>query len=190
MNSAKLPLFNKVDDVKIKCSCTSIFPYTILLITSLAILLWVILLPKSPIITVKEALVDRYTLTGHNHLNAAFNFVLRVHNPNTKLSLYYDHLEFKAYHGGQVVAYDGVEPFQQPNESLSLLNFRGVAIDMPLFESPGEVDLILEMKGRLWFKVGTLTLYRYKFKIMCFPVVVHLDRIGGLETSSCYIMLE
>lgn len=191
MNSAKQPLINKVgkqNETENEYSCINTTLVFLSLIALSMTLFWVIFLPRWPIITVKDALIDNYTLTGHNHLNAAFKFAVRVHNPNSKLSLYYDHVEFKAYHGGQTVAFDGVEPFSQTHGNLTLLNFGGSAIDLPLFEPLGEVDLVLELKGRLWFKAGTLTLYWYDFEVLCFPVVVYLDRVTEFERCSCYLI--
>jgi len=184
-NPHMLPLIPKTDkDGESKGgskSCNFLIIVFVFVIGLGVLLFWLIVKPRWPIFTIEEgSIIEGYDLTSSNHLNAAFNYTVRVSNPNSKLTFHYEYLEIKAYHGGhQLVGYAGVYDFLQPHANATLFSFGGEARDMALFASPGEVDLRVEIKGRMWYKAGSWKLHRYKVKSECFPVVVYLDSQSG-----------
>ncbi|KAK8550823.1 hypothetical protein V6N13_119326 [Hibiscus sabdariffa] len=101
----------------VRCVATCLIPL-IVLVGLDVLITWLVINPKKLLYTLENGSVQDFNLTN-NHLNATFDFVLRAHNPNRRLSVYYDHIEPTVTYEDQTIAFKTIDPFFQPHRNVS-----------------------------------------------------------------------
>ncbi|KAJ1434822.1 Late embryogenesis abundant protein [Sesbania bispinosa] len=118
-------------------------------------------------------------LVDANHLYANFDFTIRAYNPNSKVSLYYDHVEVSVRYEDQTLATNAVQPFFQSHKNVTRLHARltaqtvalydSVPKDLKLEKSSGDIGLDVLIRAKIRFKVGV---WKSKHRIMRFFVLL------------------
>ncbi|KAK9153846.1 hypothetical protein Sjap_001326 [Stephania japonica] len=170
---------------------------TLVALVGLAVLVtWLSIRPKGLNYTVEEAQVHGLNV-AQNHLNASFDLVLKAHNPNHKISVYYDSIEVSVlYSDQQTLAFDVVEPFYQRSRNVTRFESKPVARAVPLLssvsrdlevgKSSGVIDqLAVRVKAKIRFKLGSWRSSQYVLRALCFSIVVHLDSSKAFEEIDC-----
>ena len=171
----------------------------IILVGVSVLIIWLAVRPKRLVYTVEEGSIHGFNLTQNNHLNATFNFVIRAHNPNTKVSIYYDKVEAYVFYYDETVAFTTVDPFFQPRRNVThqRLNLMArdaalegaAARDLRLEKSSGEVELDIRVKAKIRFKVGVWKSQHRTLRILCSPTMVHFSSSKGFERTFCDVDL-
>ncbi|KAF5727486.1 hypothetical protein HS088_TW22G01179 [Tripterygium wilfordii] len=167
----------------------------LVVILGLAVLItWLAIKPKKLDYTIEDASVHYYNL-HNNHLNGSFDFLIRAHNPNGKLSINYDSIEVLLAYDDQTIAFNTLEPFHQPHKNVTRLRAnlvaqdialsQGAARDMRLDKASGEVELYVKFKARIKFKVGVFKLRHQTLKVSCSPVL-HFSNSSTFERTYCH----
>lgn len=165
--------------------CVSVAAVILLALVGLLILVfWLVVRPSLLRYSVEKAHVQGFNLTG-NTLSATFNLTIDARNPNRKVSVYYDRVDVAVWYGGQMLAFNEVAPFYQPQWETRALKVDAAARSTPLL---GSVSASLkreraagatavEVRVRAWvrFKVGLLKTDHYILRAYCSPVVVRFS---------------
>ncbi|KAK9126556.1 hypothetical protein Scep_015402 [Stephania cephalantha] len=170
---------------------------TLVALVGLVVLLtWLSIRPKGLNYTIEEAQVHGLN-ASQTHLNASFDLVFKAYNPNHRISVYYDSIEVSVlYSDQQTLAFDVVEPFYQPSRNVTRLESKPVARTVPLLssvsrdlkyeKSSGEIGgLVVRVKARIRFKLGSWRSSHYVLRALCFPIVLHLDSSKAFERVGC-----
>lgn len=171
----------------------------LIVLVGLAVLItWLAVRPRHLQYSIEDRSVHGFGLS-HNHLNASFNFILRAHNPNTRVSIYYDKIEAVVTYKDQTVAFNTVAPFHQPRKNVTHLGVSLVAKDVGLFgdvgrqirreKGTGQIEVEVNVKARIRFKVGVWKSSRRTLRIECEPVLVRLSSSNGFERTPCDVDL-
>ncbi|CAK7332131.1 unnamed protein product [Dovyalis caffra] len=177
------------------CRIIAVVILALIVLFGLAVLItWLIIKPKQLVYRIDSASVHQFN-QNNNHLNATFDFIVKAHNPNGKISVYYDSIEVSASYEGQTIAFNTLEPFYQPHRNVTRLDAALVARDVALSEAlsrdlkqqrtSGDIGLDVRIKARIRFKVGIIKLKHRTLRISCSPVKVHMSSLKSLETTSC-----
>ncbi|KAK3024429.1 hypothetical protein RJ639_044603 [Escallonia herrerae] len=170
----------------------------IVLVGLAVLIIWLSVRPKHLVYSIEDGSIHDYNLSN-NHLNANFHFVLRAHNPNSKVSIYYDKMEATVYYNDETLAFNTVEPFFQPHRNVTRIGlnlgakdvslYDPVAKDLKLERSAGEVELEVRLKAKIRFKVGAWKSKHRTLRISCEPVMVHFSSSKNFGRALCDVDL-
>lgn len=177
--------------------CIAIALLTLIVLVGLAVLItWLIIKPKPFDYSVEDGSVHNFNLIN-NHLNATFDFVFRSHNPNRKISIYYDSIEVSVVYEDQTLAFNTIEPFYQPHRNVTRLGVTLVAQNVALSghssmdlwheKASRKLGLEVHVKARIRFKVGSTKLKHRTLRLLCYPVVASLSSSKTYERTECDI---
>lgn len=172
---------------------------SLIVLVGLAVLItWLAIRPKKLVYTIEDGSIHGFNLS-HDRLTANFDFILRAHNPNHKVKIYYDAMDVSVLYDDQQIAFYTVEPFYQPRKNVTKLEvkpvancvllMRSVSKDLRLEKSSGVVELAVYLKAKIRFKVGMWKLRRRTLKIRCKPVLVPLSSSKHFERVHCDVDL-
>lgn len=167
----------------------------LIVLFGLAVLItWLIIKPKQLVYRIDSASVHNFNLQN-NHLNATFDLLIKAHNPNGRMSVYYDPIEVSVAYDGQTIAFNTLEPFHQPRRNVTRLDATLVARDAALSgalsrdlrvqKKAGNIGMDVRIKARIRFKVGIFKLKHHTLRISCSPVKVRMSSLKNFETASC-----
>ncbi|KAJ8750336.1 hypothetical protein K2173_014251 [Erythroxylum novogranatense] len=168
----------------------------LIVLVGLAVLItWLAIKPKRLLYTIDDGSINNFNINT-DHLNATFGLVIMAHNPNHKISIYYDSIEVSVGVNGQTVAFNTLEPFYQPRKNMTRLDAklesRDVALssslsrDLRLEKRSGQAELDVRIKARIRYKIGVLKLRHRTLKIEC-PVIINFSSSKGFERVYCDI---
>lgn len=167
----------------------------LIVLVGIAVLItWLVIKPKQLAYIIEARSVHNFNL-NKDHLNASFDFVLRAHNPNCRVSVYYDSIDMSVAYEDQTIAFNTLEPFYQPRRNVTRLEARLEARDVALSKSlsgdlrlekaSGQVQLEVRVSARIRFKVGVLKLKHRTLRVLCSPVIVHVSSWKSFESTHC-----
>ncbi|XP_039065301.1 uncharacterized protein At1g08160-like [Hibiscus syriacus] len=177
----------------VRCVATCFI--ALIVLVGLAVLIaWLVVNPKKFVYTLESGSVQNFNLTN-NHLNATFDFVLRAHNPNRRLSVYYDHIESTVIYEDQTIAFNTVDPFFQPHRNVSRVKSKLMALnlamslstskDLMIEKTSREIQVDVHFKTRIRVKVGIWKSNHRTLRIVCYSVMVHLTRYKHFNKVPC-----
>lgn len=172
---------------------------TLIILVGIAVLItWLVVKPRHLVYTVEDGSIHNFNISD-NHLNSTFDFVVRAYNPNTKVSVYYDTIEARVDYDDQTLASVVVQPFFQRHKNATRLEvklksqsvalFGSVAKDMKIERSSGKVELSVQIKAKIRFKVGVWKSSHMILRIYCSPVLVHFSRSRDFDRTYCDVDL-
>ncbi|XP_010535637.1 PREDICTED: uncharacterized protein At1g08160 [Tarenaya hassleriana] len=171
---------------------------TLIFLGGLVVLVaWLTIKPKRLDYVILDASVQKYNLTNDNHLSATFQFTIQSHNPNHKISIYYESLELFVKFNDHTLSFDTIEPFHQPRKNVTKMEDSVVAKNVAISRSDardlraqtklGRIDVDVYVRARVRFNVGIWKSSHRTAKIECSPVTVSLSnaksRITYCNTS-------
>lgn len=169
---------------------------TLIFIAAVGFLItWLVTKPKKLRYTVENASVQNFHLTNDNHMSATFKFTIQSHNPNHRISVYYNSVEIFVKFKDQTLAFDTMEPFHQPRMNVKQIDDTLVAQNVSVSKSngkdlraqtsSGKIDFEVFVKARVRFKVGIWKTAHRTAKIKCSHVTVFLSQSHNSQNSSC-----
>ncbi|KAL5994725.1 hypothetical protein ACLOJK_024778 [Asimina triloba] len=176
--------------------CIAIIAVATIVALGIAVLVtWLVLSPSPMDYVVEDGSIHGFHLR-RNTLNATFELVIRADNPNRRVSIYYDYIDVEVWLKDQMIAFaDHVSPFFQPHRNRTRLNVRAEALAMPLHgyvskelkhdRSSGNVELDVQMQGRIRFKVGLWKSKHYNLKVLCPSVKLYFSSSDSFQKTDC-----
>ncbi|KAI3822838.1 hypothetical protein L1987_10437 [Smallanthus sonchifolius] len=160
------------------------------------LIIWLTVKPKKLVYSIDDGSIHNYNLSNANHLNATYNFILRAYNPNKKVSVYYDKVDIAVLYDDDTISRGTIDPFHQPkrNATRFKLNLAShdvslreeVARDLKVERSSGRVEMVVNFKARIRFKVGAWKSRHYHMKVSCAPIMVHFSTSSkGFQRTIC-----
>ncbi|XP_022753788.1 uncharacterized protein At1g08160-like [Durio zibethinus] len=181
----------------VRCVATCLLAL-IVLVGLAALINWLVIRPKRFVYTLENGSVQNFNLTD-NHLNATFDFVLGAYNPSSKISVYYDHIEFTVTYEDQTLAFNTIDPFFQPHRNVTRVESKLEALnlalspstfkDLTIEKSSGEIDVDVHLMSRIRFKVGTWKSNHHTLRIVCSSVTLHFSWYKHFEKKPCEVEL-
>ncbi|KAJ1296370.1 hypothetical protein BS78_01G295200 [Paspalum vaginatum] len=161
---------------------------TVLLAGLAVLVFWLVVRPKPIEYAVTRAVVRHFNVTPPPDAtaNATFYLTLAADNPNRRVSILYDWVEFRVLYGeaAQLAVADAA-PFRQPHRNETRLDVRAVARSVSVAEetarelrhdlAAGEVSVDVRMRARVQFKVAGVRSRHYFLLAFCSPVVIGLS---------------
>ncbi|KAF7818839.1 NDR1/HIN1-like protein 10 [Senna tora] len=170
---------------------------TIIIIAGIAVLVfWLIVRPNMVKFHVSDASLTQFNYTTSNSTlfyNLALNITIR--NPNRKIGIYYDRIEVRALYQDERLDSVSVTPFYQPHKSSYVVSplFSGHTILLlashQTDNTSGIYTIDVNMYLKVRFKVGALTTFKFKPKVIChlkLPLTT-TDSAAGFQTTKCHL---
>ncbi|KAG2550747.1 NDR1/HIN1-like protein 10 [Panicum virgatum] len=164
---------------------------TVLLAGLAVLIFWLVVRPKPIDYAVTHAAVRHFNVTpppGAATVNATFYLTLAARNPNRRVSILYEWVEFRVLSGESYaqLALQDAPAFRQPPRNETRLGVRAVARSAPVGEQAarelrhdlaagGAVGVDVRMRARAQFKVAGVRSRHYGLEAFCSPVVVGLS---------------
>ncbi|XP_008245646.1 PREDICTED: protein YLS9 [Prunus mume] len=181
------------------CTCLSIF---LLLAGVTALTLWLVYRPHKPQFTVVGAAVYDLNATSPPLISTTMQFTLVTHNPNRRVSIYYDRLyAFVSYKNQAITPQVALPSLVHEHRSTvavsPVLGGRAVPVSLEVVngltmdEAYGVVGLRVVVMGRLRWKAGAIRTAHYGVYVKC-DVLVGLKRgfvgqVPLLGNPSCQV---
>ncbi|OIW05167.1 hypothetical protein TanjilG_19798 [Lupinus angustifolius] len=142
------------------------------------LIVWAILRPTKPTFILQDVTVYAFNATIPNFLTSNFQVTLSSRNPNNKIGVYYDRLDtYVVYRSQQITLRTAIPPSYQGHKEVDVwspfvygtnvpvapYNFVGLSQD----QSNGNVLVVVNIDGRVRWKVGTFISGRYHIYIRC-----------------------
>lgn len=176
--------------------CAILLILALIVLTGLAVLItWLAVQPRKLKYSIEHGSIGGFNLSsGSDRLNAEFDFVLRAHNPNRHVSLYYDRIDVTVMYQDQKLSVNNVHPFYQRRRNVTFVDldleaknatvYGATARDLRMERTAGEVNLSVKIRSKIRLKVGVFKIHR-KLKIDCDDVAVPFDSRKGFKRVSC-----
>ncbi|KAL8201787.1 hypothetical protein R6Q57_010934 [Mikania cordata] len=153
----------------------AVFIGCIIIIGTIVFIIWLVLRPKVPQFRVDTLSLTNFNITSNSMISGNWNAGVTVRNPNSKITLYYDHVEAAVFYKFRSIAMTMLPPFAQgkKNETVVRATF---ASSSEYFDNPkeingdrarGTVDFNLRMVARVRFKAGVWWTRRRILRIYC-----------------------
>ena len=161
----------------------------LVLLAGLAVLIFWLVVRLKPIdYAVTRAAVRHFNVTPPPGatVNATFYLTFAARNPNRRVSILYEWVEFRVLYGESAqLAVQDAPAFRQPRRNETRLDVRAVARSAPVGEqaarelrhdlAAGAVGVDVRMRARAQFKVAGVRSRHYGLEAFCSPVVVGLS---------------
>ncbi|PUZ40271.1 hypothetical protein GQ55_9G410700 [Panicum hallii var. hallii] len=170
---------------------------TVLLAGLAVLIFWLVVRPKPIDYAVTRAVVRHFNVTPPPGatVNATFYLTFAARNPNRRVSILYEWVEFRVLYGESAqLALQDAPAFRQPRRNETRLDVRAVARSAPVGEqaarelrhdlAAGEVGVDVRMRARAQFKVAGVRSRHYSLEAFCSPVVVGLSPSAGRSFQS------
>ncbi|KAF8728029.1 hypothetical protein HU200_018603 [Digitaria exilis] len=188
---------------------------TVLLAGLAVLIFWLVVRPKPIDYAVTHAVVRHFNVTppppdananATASVNATFYLTFAAHNPNRRVSILYEWVEFRVLYGGgdpaQLLAVEDAPAFRQPRRNETALAVRAVARSANVSgqaarelrhdAEQGEVGVDVRMRARVQFKVAGVRTRHYDLEAFCSPVVVGLSPSAArsFQTVPCDVAIS
>ncbi|KAL8223219.1 hypothetical protein R6Q57_020618 [Mikania cordata] len=171
----------------------TVFIGCIIIIGTIVFIIWLVLRPKVPQFSVDTLSLTNFNITSNSVISGNWNAGVTVCNPNSKITLYYDHVKAAMFYKSESIAMTMLPPFVQgkkvriseifgypnlntprkKNETMVRATFASTS---EYFDDPNEinsdrargtVDFNLRMVARVRFKAGVWWTRRRILRIYC-----------------------
>ncbi|KAK1435113.1 hypothetical protein QVD17_00873 [Tagetes erecta] len=167
----------------------------IILVGLTVLIIWLTIRPRKLVYFIENGSIHNYNLSNGNHLNATYNFILSAHNPNKKVSIYYDKVDINVLYDDETISRGTINPFYQPKRNTTRFKLNLASHDVVLLDpiardikeerSSGQLKLHVKLKARIRFKVGVWKSRHYRMKVSCAPIMVHFSSSKGFQRTKC-----
>ncbi|KAI3746758.1 hypothetical protein L6452_09197 [Arctium lappa] len=142
---------------------------------TIVFIMWLILRPQVPQFRVDTLTLSNFNLSSNSLISGNWDARLTVRNPNSKIVLYYDHIEAAVFYKSESISETTVPPFVQgkKNETAVRATFASLSayVDdrngISNERARGTVNFNLRMVARVRFKAGAWWARRRILKIYC-----------------------
>ncbi|KAI3798004.1 hypothetical protein L1987_33270 [Smallanthus sonchifolius] len=165
----------------------------IIIIGTIIFIMWLVLRPQSPQFQLETLTLANFNVTSNSMISGNWNAGLTVRNPNSKITLYYDHIEAAVFYRSNSIAVTTLPPFVQGKKNETSVRATFVSLS-EYFNDPdeinrdradGTVDFNLRMVARVRFKAGAWWTRRRILRIHCpnLSVNVSVSSTAGALTG-------
>ncbi|RZR87609.1 hypothetical protein BHM03_00015060 [Ensete ventricosum] len=164
------------------------------------LIIWLVLRPRLPQVTVSSATLSGFNLsTSQQLLSGDFDLNLTVHNPNSKMGIYYDHVAASVHYGSERLSDTSLAPFYQAKGATTGLRSRLVAvgvyvdsyvvngINSDLGRGDGAVRFQVRVSAWVRFKPGAWRTRWHIMRVYCDDVPIGL-RNGTTAAATGYLV--
>ncbi|XP_062205394.1 uncharacterized protein LOC133907377 [Phragmites australis] len=161
---------------------------TVFLAGIVVLVFWLVVWSKPIEYIVTRAVVRHFNVTPPPGATVIVTFYLTLaaNNPNRRVSVIYDWVEFYVLYGEAVqLAVANAPAFRQPHRNETLLDVRAMARSVPIAEqtarelehdlAAGEVAVDVRVRAGVQFKVAGLKTRHCSLQTFCSPVVISLS---------------
>ncbi|KAI7756412.1 hypothetical protein M8C21_028730 [Ambrosia artemisiifolia] len=155
---------------------------------------WAILQPRKPRLTLQDATIYAFNISGPNTILLSSNFQVTIssRNPNSRIGVYYDKLNvFASYRNQQITYYTGIQPVYQGHKETNVWSPFVYGTNVPVApyngnsltedKSDGEIFLLIKMNGRVRWRVGRFISGRYHIHVTCPAIIPFGDKQKSLS---------
>ncbi|URE38653.1 Late embryogenesis abundant protein [Musa troglodytarum] len=171
-----------------------------LLFGLVTLIVWLVLRPRLPEFTVSSATVSGFNFsTSQQLLSADFDLNLTVHNPNSKMGIYYDHVTAVVLYDSDALVETSLAPFYQAKGAATALRARLVAVGMYVDSNivkginsdrgrgDGAVHFQVRVSAWVRFKPGAWKTRWHMMRVYCDDVPIGL-RNGTSAAATGYLV--
>ncbi|XWS66588.1 hypothetical protein CRYUN_Cryun05aG0212600 [Craigia yunnanensis] len=163
-----------------------------LLIALITILLiWAILRPSKPRFILQDTTVYAFNASTPNFLTSSFQVTVSSRNPNDKIGIYYDRLNIYAtYRNQQITLRTSIPPTYQGHKEINVWSpfiYGNMVPIAPYFsvalcseQAAGSVSLMINIDGRVRWKVGTFISGGYHLYARCPAYITFGSKSNGV----------
>ncbi|MCL7024426.1 hypothetical protein MKW94_030898 [Papaver nudicaule] len=162
---------------------------SILIALGIAVLIvWLILRPINHLnFHVQDATLTQFNVTENNMLHYNLAVALNLRNPNTKIGVYYDQIEARAFYDGQRFDSVMLTPFYQGHKNTTILRpvFSGQRLlpnvqgEFNKDKSDGKFNIQVKLYLHMRFKAGVVKTTKFKPRVKCdFEVPMGTSAVG------------
>ncbi|KAM7278863.1 hypothetical protein ACFE04_005997 [Oxalis oulophora] len=172
----------------------------IVLVGLVVLISWLIVKPKRFRYSIEDGWVRDFNISKTNHLDATFDFVLRAHNPNGRVAIYYDTMEVSIAYEDQTIAFNTIQPFHQGHHNVTRMPISLVARDVPLPAPTSKdlwrdkkyhkIELDVHIKSRIHYKVGRIKSKHRTMRIDCSPVMANVATAKSYQKTNCEVDID
>ncbi|MCL7037542.1 hypothetical protein MKW94_026055 [Papaver nudicaule] len=172
---------------------------SILIALGIAVLIvWLILRPINHLnFHVEDATLTQFNVTDNNMLHYNLAVALKLRNPNTKIGVYYDQIEARAFYDGQRFDSVMLTPFYQGHKNTTILRpvFSGQRLlpnvqgEFNKDKSDGKFNIQVKLYLQMRFKAGVVKTTKFKPRVKCdFEVPMGSSAVGFTPEKCNYSM--
>ncbi|KAL8243444.1 hypothetical protein R6Q59_009702 [Mikania micrantha] len=93
------------------CRVFAVFIGCVIIIGTIVFIIWLVLRPKVPQFSVNTLSLTNFNITSNSMISCNWNAGVTVRNPNSKITLYYDHVEAAVFYKSRSIAMTMLPPF-------------------------------------------------------------------------------
>ncbi|KAM0056483.1 putative Late embryogenesis abundant protein, LEA_2 subgroup [Helianthus debilis subsp. tardiflorus] len=168
----------------------ALFIGCVIIIGTIAFIIWLVLRPQVPQFTLQTLTLTNFNVTSNSMISGNWDARFTVRNPNSKITLFYDHVEAAVFYKSESIAETAVPPFVQgkKNETAVRATFASLSAYVDGINSErarGTVEFNLRMVARVRFRAGSWWARRRILRIYCpnLPVRVSANSSAGEMTG-------
>ncbi|XP_042482790.1 NDR1/HIN1-like protein 1 [Macadamia integrifolia] len=155
-----------------------------------ALTVWLVYRPHKPHFAVSSVSIYSLNMSTPSFISTNMQFTIITHNPNSRVSIYYDHFSaYVSYHNQAITTEVELQPlFQDPHSTVVMSPIFGGG-DVPVSsdttnglvvdENYGVVALRLVLLGELRWKAGVFWSRRYGIYVKCEMLVGFKEDCAG-----------
>ncbi|KAI3704180.1 hypothetical protein L1987_74395 [Smallanthus sonchifolius] len=153
----------------------AVFIGCVIIIGTIVFITWLVLRPQAPQFRIETLTLTNFNVTSNSLISGNWDARFIVRNPNSKITLCYDHVEAAIFYKSDSIAETAVPPFVQgkKNETAVRATFASMSAyvgdrnDINSERARGTVDFNLRMVARVRFKAGAWWARRRILRIYC-----------------------
>ncbi|KAK1411350.1 hypothetical protein QVD17_37898 [Tagetes erecta] len=170
----------------------AVFITTIIIFGTIVFIIWLILRPQVPQFRVQTLTLTNFNLTSNSLISGNWNATVTVRNPNSKITLYYDHVEAAVFYKSKSISMTTLPPFVQGKKNETVVKATFVSVS-EYFDDPnginsernrGSVGFNLRMVARVRFKAGGWWTRRRVLRVYCPDLAVGVSGNGSSGSLS------
>ncbi|KVI08056.1 NDR1/HIN1-like protein 10 [Cynara cardunculus var. scolymus] len=161
----------------------------VIIIGTIVFIMWLVLRPQVPQFRVDSLTLSNFNLSSNSLISGNWDARLTVRNPNSKIVLYYDHIEAAVFYKSESISETTVPPFVQGKKNETAVRATFASLSAYVEDrnginderARGTVYFNLRMVARVRFKAGAWWARRRILKIYCpsLPVGVSANSSAG-----------
>ncbi|KAK8501979.1 hypothetical protein V6N13_023249 [Hibiscus sabdariffa] len=166
----------------------------LLLVLITILIIWAVLRPTKPRFLLLDTTVYGFNASTPNFLSSNFQVTVSSRNPNDRIGVYYDRLVIYAtYRNQQTTLRTSLPPtYQDHNEATvwSPFLYGNMVPIAPEFsvalkseQAAGSVFMVINIYGRVRWKVGTFVSGRYHLNVRCPAYITFGSRSTGVSVG-------
>ncbi|XP_030459259.1 NDR1/HIN1-like protein 1 [Syzygium oleosum] len=166
------------------------------IILLIVLITWAILQPHKPSFTLQDATVYAFNASATpSLLTSTFQVTISSHNPNDNIAIYYDRLDvYATYQDQQITLSTRIPPTYEDTNDVDVWSpfLYGISIPISPYyaaeltqdQSNGYVVVMIRLRGRVRWRVGSFTSGGYHIFVNCPAYITMGSRSTGIAVGN------